>query len=105
VDLAGGRHVLHVAAVDEGDVLRSLANRGTSAVHRREAAADDDDAAAGVARIGQADGGDLQVFQAVDDARGVLVGNAELVGVVAAGGDDRGVEAAPAQVVQAEIAA
>jgi len=104
VGLAGGGHVLHVAAVDERYLLGALADRSPGAVHCREAAADDDYAAAGVARVRQAEGGDLEVFQAVDDADRVLIWNAELVRDVAAGGDDRGVETPLAQVVEAEVA-
>ena len=105
VSLAGRGHVLHVTAVDEGDFPRPLADGGARAVHRREAAADDDDAAAGVARVGQAQRGDAQVVQAFDHALGGVVGDADLVRVVAAGGDDRGVESPVAQVVQAEVVA
>ena len=43
---ARGRHVLHVAAVDERDLAGALADRGPDAVHGGEPAADDDDAAA-----------------------------------------------------------
>jgi hypothetical protein len=49
--------------------------------------------------------GDLEVLEAVYDALGGLVGNAELVRGVAARGNDSGVEALVAQVVQAEVAA
>ena len=57
-----------------------------------------------MAGVGQAERRDPEVFQAVDYAVGILVGDIELVGVVAAGGDDRGVEALGPQVVQAEVA-
>ncbi len=105
VGLAVGRHVLHVAAIDERDVLHSLPDRGPGAVHGREAAADDDHVASLVARVWQAEGGRAQVLQAVDHAVGRLIGDVELVGVVAADGDDRGVEALVAQVVEGEVAA
>ena len=105
MDLARGRHVLHVAAVDERDRLGALADRGSPAVHGRESAADDHHAALLVARVGQAEGGDLEVLEAVDDPVGRVVGDVDLVGVVAAGGDDGGVEALRLQVVQAEVRA
>src|SRR5450759_3506002 len=105
VDLARGRHVLHVAAVDEGDRLGALADRGPPAVHGREAAADDNHAALLVARVGQAEGGDLQVLEAVDDPVGRVVGDVDLVGFVAAGGDNGGVEAVGLEVVQVEVLA
>ena len=104
VDLVRGRHVLHVAAVDERDLGGALADRRPRAVHRREAAADDDDAAALVARVRQAERGGPQVLEAVDDAVGVLVRDAQLVGVVAADGDDDGVEALVLEVVEREVA-
>ena len=47
----------------------------------------------------------LRYSRPVDHALGVFVRDAELVGVVAAGGHDRGVEAALSQVVQGEVAA
>ena len=102
---ARGGHVLHVAAIDEGDRAGALADGGPGAVHRREAAADDNDALALVARVGQAQGGDAQVLEAVDHAVGVFVGNAELVGVVAADGDDGRIEALLLQVIEREVAA
>ncbi len=104
VDLVGGRHVLHVAAVDEGHLGRALADRGAGAVHRGEAAADDDDPLPGVARIGQPEGGRLEVLEPVDDAVGVLVRDPELVRVVAADRDEDGVEALALEVVQGEVA-
>jgi hypothetical protein len=104
VDLVGGRHVLHVAAVDQGHLGRALADGGAGAVHRGEAAADDDDPLPGVARIGQAEGGCLEVLEAVDDPLGVLVRDPELVRVVAADRDDHGVEALALEVVQGEVA-
>ena len=105
VDLARGRHVLHVAAVDERHLAGALADRGADAVHRREAAAHDHDPRAGVARVGQAKRGGAQVLQAVDDAVGVLVRDAQLVGVVAADGDDDAVEALVLEVVEGEVPA
>ena len=101
VDLVRGGHVLHVAAIDERHLGRALADRGARAVHRGEAAADDDDARALVARIGQAEGGDAQVLEAVEHAVGVLAGDAQLVGVVAADGDADRVEALVLEVVDA----
>ena len=100
-----GRHVLHVAAVDERDLGRALADRRPRAVHRGEAAADDDDALALVPRVGQAERRRPQVLEAVDDAVRVLVGDAQLVGVVAADGDDDRVEALVLEVVEREVAA
>ena len=105
VDLVGGGHVLHVAAVDERDLLGALADRGARAVHRGEAAADDHDARAGVARIGQAEGRDAQVLEAVEHAVGVLAGDAQLVGVVAADGHADRIEALVLEVVDGEVAA
>ena len=93
VDLAGRRHVLHVAAIDEGHLAGALADRGPRAVHRGEAAADDDDALALVLGVGQAEGRGAQVLEAVEDLRRVLARDAQLVGVVAADGDDDRVEA------------
>ena len=103
VDLARGRHILHVAPIDERYLLRSLADRSPPAVHRGEPAADDHHPAPLVARVRQAQGGNSQILQAVDHTVGRLVGDVELVGVVAACGDDRGVEALVSQVVQAEV--
>ena len=103
MDLRGRRHVLHVAPVDEGDLARALADRGADAVHRGEAAADDHDAGPLVARVGQAERGRAQVLQAVDDAVGVLVRDAQLVGVVAADRDDDAVEALVLEVVEREV--
>src|SRR5664280_2056871 len=105
VDLARGRHVLHIAAVDESDRLGALADRGSPAVHSREAAANDYHAALLVARVGQTEGGDPQVFEAVDDPVGRVVGDVDLVGFVAPGGDDGGVEAVGLEVVQVEVRA
>ena len=105
VDLVGGGHVLHVAAVDERHLAGALADRGAGAVHGGEAAADDDDALARVAGVGQAEGRDAQVLEAVEDAVGVLAGDAQLVGVVAADGHADGVEALVLQVVDGEVAA
>ena len=85
-------HVLHVAAVDQRDLRAALAHRRAGAVHGREAAADDHDALAGVVRIGQAEGGDAQVLQAVEDAVRVLTRDAQLVRVVAADRDHHGVD-------------
>ena len=101
VDLVGGGHVLHVAPVDERHLGRALADRGARAVHRGEAAADDDDALADVARVGQAQRGDAQVLEPVDDAVGVLAGDAQRVRVVAADGHADGVEALVLEVVDA----
>ena len=105
VDLAGRRHVLHVAAVDEGDLAGALADRGPRAVHRGEAAADDDDALALVVRVGQAERRGAQVLEAVEDLGRVLARDAQLVRVVAADGDDDRVEALVGQVVEGEVAA
>ena len=103
VDLVRRRHVLHVAAVDEGDLLGALADRGPRAVHRGEPAADDDDALAGVIRVGQAERRGPQVLEAVEALRRVLAGDPELVGVVAADRDDDRVEALVGQVVEREV--
>ncbi len=103
VDLVGGGHVLHVAAIDERDLRAALAHGRARAVHRGEAAADDHDALALVVRVGQAERGDAQVLQAVDDAVGVLAGDAQLVGVVAADGHDDRVEALVLEVVDGEV--
>ena len=105
VDLARRRHVLHVAAVDERHLAGALADRGADAVHRGEAAAHDHDPGADVARVGQAERGRAQVLQAVDDAVGVLVRDAQLVGVVAADGDDDAVEPLVLEVVEREVPA
>ena len=64
-----GRHVLHVAAVDERDLRGALADRRPRAVHRGEAAADDHDALAGVVRVGQAERRGAQVLEAVEAPR------------------------------------
>ena len=104
VDLVRGRHVLHVAAVDEGDLGRALADRRPRAVHRGEPAADDDDALAGVARVGQAERRGAQVLEAVEHLGRVLAGDAQLVRVVAADRDDDRVEALVGQVVEREVA-
>ena len=45
-----GRHVLHVPAVDQGDLGGALADGRPGAVHRGEPAADDHDPLAGVTR-------------------------------------------------------
>ena len=103
MDLVGGGHVLHVAPVDEGHLRAALADRGARAVHRGEAAADDDDALASVVGIGQAEGGDAQVLEAVDDALGILARDAQLVGVVAADGHEDGVVALVLKVVEREV--
>ena len=105
VDLVRRGHVLHVAAVDERDLAGALADGRPRAVHRREAAADDDDPRALVARVGQAEGRGAQVLEAVDDAVGVLAGDAQLVGVVAADRDDDRVEALVLEVVEREVLA
>ena len=105
VDLVRGRHVLHVAAVDERDLGRALADRRPRAVHRGEAAADDDDALAGVARVRQAERRGPEVLEAVEDLVGVLARHAELVRVVAADRDDDRVEALVLEVVEREVAA
>ena len=55
--------------------------------------------------IGQPQGGRLEVFEAIEHAVGVLVGDAQLVRVVAADCDQDGVEALALEVVQAEVAA
>ena len=55
--------------------------------------------------IGQAERGDAQVLEAVDDAVGVLAGDAQLVGVVAADGDEHRVEALVLEVVDGEVRA
>ena len=59
----------------------------------------------GVARVGQAEGGDAQVLEAVEDAVGVLAGDAQLVGVVAADGHADRVEALVLEVVDGEVLA
>ena len=105
VDLARGGHVLHVAAVDEGDLGRALADRCPAAVHRGEAAADDDDALAGVARIGQAEGGGPEVLEPVEDLGRVLARDAQLVRVVAADRDEDRVEPLVLEVVEPEVPA
>jgi len=58
-----------------------------------------------VARVRQAQGGDLEVLQAVDDAIGVLAGDSQLVRVVAADRHEDRVVALVLEVVQAEVAA
>ena len=105
VDLVRRGHVLHVAAVDERDLLGALADRGARAVHGGEAAADDHDPRARVARVGQAERRDAQVLEAVEHAVGVLAGDAQLVRLVAADGDADRVEALVLQVVEREVAA
>ena len=80
--------------------LGALADGGARAVHGGEAAADHHDALAGVAGIGQAEGRDAQVLEAVEHPLGVLARHAQLVGVVAADGDADGVEAAVLEVVE-----
>ena len=105
VDLARGRHVLHVAAVDE----RHLAAPWRTEVREQSIAVKPPPTTttrrARVARVGQAERGDLEVLQAVDHAVGVLVGDAQLVRVVAADGHDDRVEALVLEVVEAEVAA
>ena len=101
VDLVRGRHVLHVAAVDERDLPGALADRGARAVHRGEPAADDDHPLAGVVGVRQAERRGPQVLEAVDALGGVLAGDAQLVRVVAADRHDDRVEALVGQVVEA----
>ena len=79
-----GWHVLHVAAVDEGDLLGPLAHARSSAVHRGVAATNNNDAAPLVVWVGEAECGGVQVVEAVNDAVGIFARNAEVVGVVAA---------------------
>ena len=99
MDLVRGGHVLHVAAVDERGLDAALAHGCARAVHGGEAAADDHDALALVIGVRQAERSDAQVLQAVDDAVGVLAGDAQLVGVVAADGHQHRVVALVLQVV------
>ena len=105
VDLVRRGHVLHVAAVDEGhlgapwriDVReQSIEVKPPPMTTTR---------LPGVARVGQAEGRGPEVLEAVDDAVGVLAGDAELVRVVAADRDEDGVEALVLQVVEGEVAA
>ena len=103
MDLVRCRHVLHVAPVDEGHLGRALADRCPRAVHRGEPAADDHDALAGVVRVGQAEGRRAQVLEPVEHLGRVLARDAELVRVVAADGDDDGIEALVGQVVEREV--
>ena len=58
-----------------------------------------------MARVGQAERGDAQVLEAVEDAVGVLAGHAQLVRLVAADGDADRVEALVLQVVDGVVAA
>src|SRR3990172_2545719 len=104
VDLVARRHVLHVPAVDEGHLLHPLPDRGARAVHGREAPADDDDTLAGVIGVGQAARGRVQVLESVEDLLGVLAGDVQVVGLVAADGHAHGVEALVLEVVEAEVA-
>ena len=105
VDLVRRRHVLHVAAVDEGHFLGALADRRPRAVHRGEPAADHHDALADVVGVGQAERRRAQVLEPVDALGGVLARDAQLVRVVAADRDDDGIEALVGQVVEREVAA
>ena len=57
VHFVGGWHVLHVAAVDEGDLLGPLAHARSSAVHRGVAATNNNDAAPLVVWVGEAECG------------------------------------------------
>ena len=104
VDLVRRGHVLHVAAIDERDLPGALADRGAGAVHGGEATTDDHDPRTGVTGIGQAERGDAQVLEAVEDALGVLARDAQLVGVVAADGHAHGIEALVLEVADGEVA-
>ena len=61
--------------------------------------------AAGMPRVRQAERRDAQVLEAVEDAVGVLAGDAQLVGVVAADRHDDRVVALVLEVVEREVAA
>ena len=56
-----------------------------------------------MARVRQPQRGGAQVLEAVEDAVGVLARDAQLVGVVAADGDDHRVEALVGQVIEREV--
>ena len=100
----GGWHVLHVAAVDEGDLLGPLAHARSSAVHRGVAATNHDDAASLVVWVCEAERSGVQIVETVDDAVGVFAWNAEVVGVVAADRNDDAVVALRLQVGDGEVA-
>ena len=100
-----GRHVLHVAAVDEGHFLGALADRCPRAVHRGEAATDDHDPLADVTGVGQAERRGAQVLEAVEHLGRVLARDAQLVRVVAADRHDDRIEALVGQVVEREVGA
>ncbi len=101
---SAGRHVLEVAAVDEGHLGCALADGGPRAVDGRESAADDDDASALQARNGNAARRVVEVLEGVDHAVGVLSGDAELVRLVAADADVDGVVLVD-DVAEVEVAA
>ena len=82
-----GRHVLQVAAVDERHLGGALADAGARAVDGREAAADDDHPRVLQAADRHAAGRVVEVLERVDDAVGVLAGDAQLVRLVAADAD------------------
>ena len=105
VHLVGGRHVFHVAAVDEGDLFCPLAHARSCAVHRGVAAANHDDAAPFVIRVGQAECGRMEIVESIDDAIRLFAWNAEVVGVVAADRDDHAVVALRLKVGHGEVAA
>ena len=100
----GSWHVLHVAAVDEGDLLGPLAHARSCAVHRGVAAADHNDTAPLVIWVGEAECCGVQVVEAVDHAVGVFAWNAEVVRVVATDSNDDAVVALRLQVGNGEVA-
>ena len=104
MDLVRRRHVLHVAAIDEGHLRCALADRGPRAVHRGEPATDDHRAGALVPRVWQAERRRPEVLEPVDDAVGILARDSELVGVVAPDRDAHRVEALELEVVEREVA-
>ena len=99
-----GWHVLHVAAVDEGDLLGALAHARSSAVHGGVAATNNNHAAPLVVRIGEAECSGVQVVESVDDAVSVFARNTEIVRVVAADCNDDAVVALRLQISDGEVA-
>jgi len=104
VHFVGGRHVLHVASVDERHLLRAEADARARAVHRGVAAADHHHAAPFVVRILKAERGGVQIVEAVDHPFGIFARDAEVVRVVAADRHDHRVVALRLQVGGGEVA-
>src|SRR6185503_15141610 len=105
VHLVLRRHVLEVAAVDEGHLARLLAQAGARAVDGGESATDDDDLRVLERRNLDAARAVVEVLQGVDHAVGVLAGDHHLVRLVTADPDVDRVVALHQQVGDVEVAA